>query len=500
MYYHNEVSGVFSLMMTERASVYDPWVQGTPISELNAWGNRLTMPRLAPDELSVVFNAQDIGGGDGGYDMWMAVRENPDSPFGDIRNLSELNTAANEGVGTLTPDGLTLYFASDRDGSMQIFRAIRESLDSPFGSPVHLSVFDIPGRHVHQPWLASDGSALYFESSVIGNRSTRDIWVSYNVVPLPSAFLLGTLGLSFASWRLWRRTARREGDLEEAAMKRGAIFAGGFWSVLVLIMASTCGADLFEGLVACYSFDGNANDVSGHGHDGAVCGIVGGGATLTADRFGRAASAYAFDGVDDYINVAYSDAFQTADYTLAAWICLHSDLSSGTGGEIVAGRGEDFDTDKGWSWLSIGAADDSWGTGLRVGYETNSDTDLFYHTGVFPERDRWTHVAATRSTDGEITIYKDGTVIGHWTSTPAPTDICAQDLTIGARWTSPGVGPPYDLAGYFEGSLDEIRLYDRALSTAEIQELVLIPTPGAVLLGTIGVSYAAWRLRKRKGS
>jgi len=205
MYYENQVGSVFTLMMTERASAYDPWPQGTPISELNAWGSRLTMPRLTPDELSVVFNAQDIPGGYGGYDMWMSVRDGPDSAFGDIKNLAELNTTANEGVGTLTPDGLRICFASDRNGKTQIFQATRKTLDSPFGSPVHLSVFDIPGRLSTQPWLASDGSALYFMSSVIGDRSTRDIWVSYNVVPTPSAFLLGALGLIFAGWRLRER-------------------------------------------------------------------------------------------------------------------------------------------------------------------------------------------------------------------------------------------------------------------------------------------------------
>jgi len=274
-------------------------------------------------------------------------------------------------------------------------------------------------------------------------------------------------------------------------MKRRAVLVPGVLGLLLTVIGNPCRADLFDGLVAHYSFDGNANDTSGNDHDGTVYG-----AALTTDRFGNVNSAYGFDGIDDYINVPYSQAFQTADYTLAAWIRLHGDLSTGAGGEIVAGRGEDFSTDRGWSWLSIGAADDRWGTGLRVGYETNADTDLFYHTGIFPEIDTWTHVAATRSTDGEITIYKDGAVIGNWLSTPTPTTMCNQDLTIGARWTS-GT-QPYHLAGYFEGSLDEIRLYDRALSRAEIQELAYVPVPSAVLLATIGLSFAGWRLRRRK--
>ncbi len=51
-------------------------------------------------------------------------------------------------------------------------------------------------------------------------------------------------------------------------------------------------------LMACYPFDGNANDMSGNLHHGIV-----NGATLTSDRFGNPSSVYQFDGVNDYINI-----------------------------------------------------------------------------------------------------------------------------------------------------------------------------------------------------
>ncbi|MBF0574179.1 MAG: hypothetical protein HQK69_10565 [Desulfamplus sp.] len=52
-------------------------------------------------------------------------------------------------------------------------------------------------------------------------------------------------------------------------------------------------ADLSDGLVAYYPFNGNANDESGNGNNGTVDG-----ATMTADRNGNANSAYSFDGVN----------------------------------------------------------------------------------------------------------------------------------------------------------------------------------------------------------
>jgi hypothetical protein len=51
-----------------------------------------------------------------------------------------------------------------------------------------------------------------------------------------------------------------------------------------------------NGLIASYPFNGNANDESGNGNIGTV-----NGATLTTDRFGKANSAYSFDGVSSYI-------------------------------------------------------------------------------------------------------------------------------------------------------------------------------------------------------
>ena len=75
-------------------------------------------------------------------------------------------------------------------------------------------------------------------------------------------------------------------------------------------------ADLNDGLVAYYPFNGNANDESGNGNDGSV-----NGATLTEDRFDNENSAYSFDGVNDYIVVNDSDDLDnTNKLTISTWI------------------------------------------------------------------------------------------------------------------------------------------------------------------------------------
>ncbi len=72
-------------------------------------------------------------------------------------------------------------------------------------------------------------------------------------------------------------------------------------------------------LVAYYPFEGNANDATGHGHNGTV-----NGAQLTNDRFGRATSAYAFNGTTASIVVQNDTAlnFQNA-MSVSLWITRH---------------------------------------------------------------------------------------------------------------------------------------------------------------------------------
>src|SRR6266487_740084 len=79
--------------------------------------------------------------------------------------------------------------------------------------------------------------------------------------------------------------------------------------------------NLTNGLVAYYPFCGNANDVSGNGHNGIVHGSV----TLTTDRNGNAASAYSWssDGSpNNYIEIGQLYNFIPNSITISVWILM----------------------------------------------------------------------------------------------------------------------------------------------------------------------------------
>ena len=96
--------------------------------------------------------------------------------------------------------------------------------------------------------------------------------------------------------------------------------------VVLLVLGWSSGASaapvnnpVTAGLVAAYEFSGNADDVSGNGHDGTVVG-----ATLTLDRFGNTNAAYRFNGSDDRIVMNPIFGGTQDPFTLAAWVRTES--------------------------------------------------------------------------------------------------------------------------------------------------------------------------------
>jgi Tol biopolymer transport system component len=186
MYYHEE--SPWTMKVSTRASVSDPWTSGTAIPGLSSFTSPI-VPRLTQDELTVVFDATNTLDGMGSYDIYIASRPNTSSPFGNIRNLSEINSSAIDANPFITPDGLALYFHSIRNGSSQLFEATRQSLNDPFGNLEHLSFFDST-YGASSPFLSADGSTLFFSQGT--SNGYRDIYSSE--VPEPATLLLLGLG------------------------------------------------------------------------------------------------------------------------------------------------------------------------------------------------------------------------------------------------------------------------------------------------------------------
>ncbi|MCM2265154.1 MAG: DUF4214 domain-containing protein, partial [Desulfuromonadales bacterium] len=205
------------------------------------------------------------------------------------------------------------------------------------------------------------------------------------------------------------------------------------------------------GLVAYYRFDGSVLDSCVNAHHGTAFGMP-----VYAE--GIVGQAIDLDGVDDYVLV-YDQGEMVAQNTmsLAAWIKPRQVSNGGTPYNLYA----QSELVNGYITHDIRLL------GGKLDYDNWRPWDGFTRTVSDITPSEWVHVAIVRD-DGAVSIYLDGeldaTGVGE---EPLDRNSIAKTL-VGARWV--GSQPTYN----FDGLVDELRIYDRALSAGEVQSLYLL--------------------------
>ena len=108
-------------------------------------------------------------------------RCNPDSPFRAPVPISEINTAASEEFAYLSPDELTMYFSSDRPGTLgryDIFMVTRPKRDAPWENIVPVPGVNTPNGHERRPMVTGDGATMY---ALIGGSPDEDIGIATRI-------------------------------------------------------------------------------------------------------------------------------------------------------------------------------------------------------------------------------------------------------------------------------------------------------------------------------
>ncbi|HEX2862915.1 MAG TPA: LamG-like jellyroll fold domain-containing protein, partial [Lacunisphaera sp.] len=220
------------------------------------------------------------------------------------------------------------------------------------------------------------------------------------------------------------------------------------------------------GLISNFEFNGNANDLVAN-RGGTVYG-----ATLGQDRFGRANNAYVFDGLTQYLEIPDADDFSastTGELTITVWMrpdALVFPVQQGSGYVHWMGKG--------------GAGQHEWtfrmyGTGNSENRENRTSFYLFNAGGL----------------EGAGSYVQEPVTVGGWNHYVAVVNVAADTIT----WYKNGVQKdqdPFfnsiynvtpvngtaplrlgtrDFLSYFKGAIDDLRIYNRVLTLAEIQEL-----------------------------
>ena len=210
-----------------------------------------------------------------------------------------------------------------------------------------------------------------------------------------------------------------------------------------------------DGLIAAYGFDegaGNiAQDISGNGHHG----------TRNAPAWstnGHFSGALEFDGADDRVEVESFDVTGGTGLTLAAWI--KADDFEAYDGRIITKSNPGGEPEAHYWMLSTMTNN---GIKLRFRLKTNGQTTTFIAPQGTLTPGVWTHAAAVW--DGNtMMLYKDGTLVG---STPK-TGTLSMAPTVPV-WIGSQRG---QLASTFDGLIDEVYVFNRALAPQEIQDLM----------------------------
>ncbi len=174
------------IWMTTRKTKDEPWstqVNLGPKVNSSALENG---PDISSDGLELYFSTRiDTADrpGFGSHDIWVTTRKSKGDPWGTPVNLGPtVNSSALEGGPSISPDGLSLYFNSERPGGFghrDIWVTTRKTKDDPWGTPVNLGPTVNSSGIENNPDISSDGSTLYFVSGRPGNVGSPgyvDIW------------------------------------------------------------------------------------------------------------------------------------------------------------------------------------------------------------------------------------------------------------------------------------------------------------------------------------
>jgi len=394
---------------------------------------------FSADGLSLYFNSKRSGGYGKG-DIWVSTRATTADPWGEPTNLGpNVNTSASEGYPSISSDGKVLFFNSDRPGiyntsDYDIWMTTRATESDPWGPPVNCDIINnstTVGGEKFDAAISPDGSVLYFERGKDMWQSTITPIVDFNGDGIVDA---GDVCIIVDNW-----------GTDNSLCDIGPMpWGDGIVDVQDLIVLAGHLFDDYRAL-AQWKLDEKAGDIA---HDS----VGGKDATLHGNPVWQPASgqiggALEFGGNDDYISTPFVLNPGNGSLSTFTWI------KGGQPGQVIISQTGEF----GGTWLGIDPSGK-----LMTGFSDIYFGALVSETVITDVQ--WHHVAFVYDMDSlHRQLYVDGVLV-------------AEDATVVSGMPSDGglyIGASKDLdAGtFFSGMIDDVRIYNQALTAEEIAAL-----------------------------
>jgi hypothetical protein len=430
------------IWVATRATTDDDW--GNPVN----LGTTVNSPSddcyqsISSDELALYFSSNRPGGY-GNYDLWVTTRETIHDPWGTSVNLGPtVNTSAYEVDTSISADGRLLFFTSTSSSSIQtdIWVMRRATINDDWGEPVNIGSPVNSSAWEDYPNVSADGSTLFFRTSQSGRYGGGDIWQA-PIIPIVDFNADGIVNTADMCIMVdyW--------DTDEPLCDIGPMPWGDgivdFRDMVVLTeywladyrLIAHWKLDETEGTIAYDSIGSNDGTLNGDPNWQPTAGKVDG--------------ALEFNGTDNYISTDFVLNPVSGPFSVFAWI------KGGEPGQVIICQ---TDGSQGSAWLCADSSDGKLMTNLMDAYFPPLKSESVIIDG------QWHHVGLVYDLDVfHRHLYVDGTEVAKDTS------IVGGLSSIAGLYI--GTGKALEEGSFFSGLIDDVRIYNAALSAQDLEEL-----------------------------
>jgi len=169
--------GYHDIWVSTRTILTANWGTPSHVPSVNCSYND-DRPSVSPDGLTIWFASDKFPDTGGGWDVWVATRPDKSSSWEGRTSVSEIKVSREEYAPWVSPDQLTMYYSSDREGGLgayDVWKVTRQDKSSQWGNATNVSEINST-ENDYRVWLSWHASTLWFSSNRSGGLGGSDIW------------------------------------------------------------------------------------------------------------------------------------------------------------------------------------------------------------------------------------------------------------------------------------------------------------------------------------